>query len=261
MIALLLLAAPDLAALRAHAADFEQEATRARAVAQEIATRREAAEVELAARKKSVDEGHGGWFGERRVRAQSAIVRDLAEDSISAERALADAEARAAAARAELRDALFLAASTTSAAADAEARAGRIDEAQGGYRSAASNLAEAARLAAAKDDAEPWRGLDAEIPVDGAATPAERAAVAAAYRRAAELVSTRLERLRSRLVALEPAAAAWARLSRFRGVLDRAGATAADPTPERDRVATQIAAGGVLEAKLRARAAALEAAR
>lgn len=260
MIALLLLAAPDLTALRAHAADAAQDATRARSVAQEIATRREAAELELAARKKSVDEGHSGWFGERRVRAQSATVRDLAEASISAERALADADFRAAAARSDLRDALFFAASAASAAADADARAGRVDEAQAGYRAAASSLAEAARFVGATEDAEPWRGLDAEIPLDGAATPAERAAVASAYRRAADLTSTRLERLRAQLAALELAAAAWTRLSRFRGVLDRAGATAADPTPERDRVAAQIATGGAIDAKLRARAAALEAA-
>ena len=255
MIALLLLAAPpDLGALRAQSVAAAGAAERAHAAAHEALVKRDAAEKDLAKRKAELASGNGGWFGERRVRNLSATVRELSEDSFAAERRAAEADALLASAREALRDALFSRAGEQAGAGDAAARAGHSDEAQLAYREAAARLAEAATIPAETDDADPWRGLDAEIPLAGDETPSERAAVASAYLHAADLVAERLVKFRKRSRALEPAVAAWARLSRFRGVLERAGA-ASDPTPQQNRLLEIIAPGSALEAKLRLRGA------
>lgn len=240
---------PGLEALRARASEAattarEADAELARSLADRDREERTLRELEAAGT---------GFFAARRIRQQSAAVR------AAVERSLEDAEAaRAASERldrenAALRDGLFVAASIATGAGDEAARAGRASDAQAHYRGAAALLAEAARVTTRRDDADPFAGLAIAIPLTGLENGRELSAISAAYRRAAEEAATRAAAIEARLAATEAAVSAWDRLSRFRGVLERAGGSAADPRPERDRLAAEAARGRSVEAALRGR--------
>lgn len=214
--------------LRGKLASAEAEAQIATAAAEEARARRDAGESELTRLKQRLANG-GGWFAERNVRAQSAVVRGLVEETITkGERARAAESARDTL-RVELRSALFAEASRLSREGDVAGRAGRAEEAASRYLHAATALAEAAAIPRTGNAQDPWQGLDAQLPLTGDESPAELDAIATAYRDVAERVDRVLAELAPQLAAATEAAAAWERLSRFRSVLDRAGGAAVDP--------------------------------
>lgn len=268
MVALFQLARPvevradvELDALRVRAADATSTARDAdEALAASLATR----DREERALRRLEAEGEG-FFASRRIRQQSAVVRGAVEVSLAlAEQARIAGEERKSASAA-LRDELFLAASAATRTGDDAARAARASEAQEHYRVAASLLAEASRVGAGEadpgDETDPFAGLDLAIPITGTEGARELAAISEAYRRAAEETAARSAAIAPRLAAAQAAVEAWDRLSRFRGVLERAGGVTADPRPARDRLATQAERGRLVESVLRRRAAEIDAQR
>lgn len=247
----------DLPGLRVELAASEDSSRLLAERAADAALARDTATQELDRAKRAVHEGNGGFFAERRVRTLSASVRELVEAAI-----LADQQARAAAAALEerrrlFRSALFSAASERTGQGDAEARAGRTADAASRYGEAGRLLAEASRVPAETSAPDPWKGLAVEIPDAGV----DPAAVADAYREIAEHISQLLEELAPELEAAERASAAWERLARFQGVLERAGAAAADPRPLRDMLRSKRERGLGLRERALSRAQSLESGR
>lgn len=255
-LALLASGPADLQALRHDSEVSSGEAARARQDADTILAQRDKAGTELDTLKKAVGSGQGGFFGDRKVAKKSAEVRALVDQAAAADALAKRKESAADEARAKLRDALFLAASADTSAADDASRAGRREEALRLDREAAALLGEASKLEPAGAVGDPWRDYP-EIPVSGAESAADRAAIAAAYRASADEIHTRVAALEVPLASAQSAVAAWERLSRFQGILDRY--PAADPTPRRDRLAAQVQKGRELEATFRRLAEALTA--
>lgn len=244
----------DLAAMRVELARSEAASHSVVERAADAARARDAATGELDRLKRAVHEGDGGFFAERRVRALSASVRELVELAIAA-----DQEARVAAAalqeqRRRFRSALFSAASERTEEGDRAARAGRTAEAADLYGDAGRLLAEASTAPLEASDPDPWKGFSAEIPEAGA----DPASIAAIHRENAERMSRILEELARELEAAESAGEAWERLARFRGVLERAGASAADPRPARDMLRMRMEEGRALRDQALSRARVLE---
>lgn len=253
MIASVLLAAAPLAALRIQKDASEAGARSARARVDVATHAAQQAKADLDALEKAHAAGQGGWFFSGRERKLKATAHAAADALIAAESEARAAEARAESDREALREALFTDATAQTTAADAAADGGNAEVARAGYATAARDLAEATTLAP-RDDPDPWHGLDAEIPLGADESPVRRAQIAAAYRASADAIAARLVALRRRLDAARSAAETFARLSRFRGVLERAGREVSDPASERDRLAAICAQGEAIEAKLRARA-------
>lgn len=246
--------AGTLPELRARVYEAEAAARAASARTDAVARDRDAAEAELMRLKKTLHE-QGGWFAERSVRSQSAAVRRLVEEAIAtsdqARRSSAELQAR----RSELRTALFAEASARTGAGDEAARAGSKEKALREYTAAAAMLAEAGSFAREQaEEPDPFGALG------DAVSAADTAAAAEVYRGIADHAARRLADLVPELKAAEDACAAWERLSRYRGVLERAGGTT-DPRPRRDLLRERMERGRELEAEARERARRLEAKR
>lgn len=226
----------------------EAEARIAMAAAEDARSRRDESEAELTRLKQKLQR-NGGWFAERSVRTQSAVVRALVEETITKSERARAAENERDMLRVDLRSALFADASRLSTEGDAAARAGRADEARSRYVQAAAALTEAANIPGAGNARDPWQGLDAQLPLTGAESPAELDAIARAYRDVVDSIDHVLERLAPQLAAASEATAAWERLSRFRSVLDRAGGAAVDPTPGLAALRASVARGELLRSQ------------
>ncbi|HVO31252.1 MAG TPA: hypothetical protein VMV18_10960, partial [bacterium] len=232
MIAAVLLSAAPLGTLRTDHDQASARAATARAEAEGKAASRAAAERELESLKAEVAAGSAGWLGERHVKQKSAVVRDLLAAETRARRSAEEAERAEESAREALREGLFADASALTGRADLDAKEGRRSEAQAAYAEAVRDLREASELPGARAAADPWKGMEAEIPLEGAS----REGVAASYRAVADDIAAQLPALEARRDALAEAAKAYARLSEFRGVLERGGTPVPDPAPERDRL-------------------------
>lgn len=245
-----------LHALRAKVVELEASSTKADARAAGAATERDEAQAELERHKRALRDDGGGFFAERRVRSASAVVHEIVEKVISMNEEARIEAAKLQDARRDLRSSLFAESSRLTAAADAAARQGRTGEAAEDYGRAASLLREAAAIPRESPPAvDSWQGLEIRIPDEGI----DAAEVARIYRGIAAKIEETLVHLERELESAESASAAWERLSRFRGVLERAGATNADPRPGRDALRDRIARGRTLHADAIARARMLEA--
>lgn len=246
---------PDLDALRQRVAVSSSRADAAAAASSSAERERDQAQAELADMERS---NASGFFAQRRLRAAYARVRQRVEEVVRLSAEADDAAAEARRDRLALRNALFGASAAAGAAADEAAREGRQDEAAGVYAHSARLLAEASQLEIEPMPEDPWRGLDGPVPLPADATMAERAEVAAAYGRIADGIARELRELAVQLEAAESAASSFERLSRYRGVLERAGGPVRDPRPERDRLAELVRRGQAMEASLRQRATAVQ---
>lgn len=219
-------ATADLPALRDAVAKANEASVRAEAASTGARLRRDDESAVLARLKAD-----RGWFAERRLRQQSAKVHGLVEAAIRAGEASRDAVSKRETARRLLRAALFAEASRLGADGDAASRAGARDRASAAYVDAGRRLGEASLIPQEDLTADPWEGLDAELPLTGVESSAELEAKARAYRDVAARIERGLEAIAPELAAADAAATTWDRLSRFRGVLERAGAATSDPRP------------------------------
>jgi len=234
----------DLSALRQGHVVADAGHSRAEKAVVDACSLRDDEAAVLARMKEDVAAG-SGWFAERRLRNQAAKVHELVETAIRAGEAARAAAMRREEARRGLRAALFADVSRLSSEGDAAARVGASARAAEAYLEAGRRLAEAASIPEGAD-VDSWIGLDAELPLSGNESPTELEAKAQAYRELARRLERGLDAIAPELAAAESASVAWEQLSRFRGVLDRAGAATADPRNRRTVLRERVERGRAL---------------